>query len=976
MSTFEYIPGVINPSTYAGESIIKVMNGGSTQIPANAFFSAGTARITSGSVSLTFESNSIITFINTEAFKNCSGLTNVTLPASLTGIGLQVFKDCGLTTLTIDPSGSGSILNSGSIDSQVFSGNDTMTVNLNKDTASNINITVPSQSTSFYGAVNVTTVNYPNTFYYTPGTTSPSAYNNESTIKVMNGGQTQIPQYAFSSGGVGTIISGSVSLTFESSSTITFINTEAFTGCSGLTNVTLPASLTGIGLQVFKDCDLTTLTIEPSGSGSILNTGSIDSQVFSGNDTMTVNLNKATASNIGITVPSQSTSFYGSTTAKTLNYPNTFNYKADATPASDYNGENTILIVNWTNSSGDVAIPANAFEGLISPSGPHPPVGSVSLVFENASQPASNTVLINDKAFNNCPSLTSVTFPTSLTTISPVAFALPSSPGDPSQGLSNVTFTDIANSLLTTINSQVFQNQYSLTSITLPKSLSSIGGEAFGSCGLTTLTIEPSDTTGSSLTSSSIDSLAFRYNDGMTVNLNKATASNIGITVPSQSTSFFGSTTTTTLNYPNTFNYKADATPASDYNGENTILIVNWTNPSGDVAIPANAFEGLISPSGPHPPVGSVSLVFENASQPNSNTVLINDKAFNNCPSLTSVTFPTSLTTISSVAFALPSSPTAGQGLSNVTFTDIANSALITIYNQIFENQSNLISITLPKSLQTIGALAFKDTGLKTLTIEPSGGASSLTSIASDAFSDVPDKMTVNMNKATANNQSGFTDFPSPNTFFFGALHAIVLNYPDIFFHIDGVTEPLDYNGESSLVVNNSSNNKVTEGSYNGKAPSSYPPISLGFEYPSTTTTIEELAFANTPSLKQATIPDSVKSIAPNAFSSSGLQFVTMSQKNGLGFNVQPGKQVPFYGATVVISLPAGEILEISTDIIFPYPKNEKNKRLLGVNQKISSGLARPNFKFQTNQFSAGRSRTAQSKQKANGPVTVIFPIR
>jgi hypothetical protein len=215
----------------------------------------------------------------------------------------------------------------------------------------------------------------------------------------------------------------------------------------------------------------------------------------------------------------------------------------------------------------------------------------------------------------------------------------------------------------------------------------------------------------------------------MTVNINKATASNIGITVPLQNTSFFGSTTTTTLNYPNTFNYKADATPASDYNGENTILIVNWTNSSGDVAIPANAFEGLISPSGPHPPVGSVSLVFENASQPTSNTVLINDKAFNNCPSLTSVTFPPSLTTISSVAFALPSSPTAGQGLSNVTFTDIANSLLTTIYNQVFQNQSNLTSITLPKSLSSIQEEAFGNCGLTTLTIEPSGSASSLTSL-------------------------------------------------------------------------------------------------------------------------------------------------------------------------------------------------------------------------------------------------------
>ena len=386
------------------------------------------------------------------------------------------------------------------------------------------------------------------TFEYIPGVTIPSTYAGQSIIKVINSGSTQIPANAFFSTDTALITSGSVSLTFESNSSITFINNEAFKNCSGLTNVTLPASLTGIGLQVFKDCDLTTLTIEPSGSGSILNTGSIDSQVFSGNDTMTVNLNKATASNIGITVPSQSTSFYGSTTAKTVNYPNTFNYKADATPASDYNGENTILIVNWTNPSGDVAIPANAFEGLISPSGPHPPVGSVSLVFENASQPTSNTVLINDKAFNNCPSLTSVTFPPSLTTISSVAFALTSFP-PPGQGLSNVTFTDIANSLLTTIYNQVFQNQSNLTSITLPKSLLSIQEEAFGNCGLTTLTIEPSGSA-SSLTSSSINSLAFRYNDGMTVYISKATASNINITVPSQSTSFYGSTGVITVEYP------------------------------------------------------------------------------------------------------------------------------------------------------------------------------------------------------------------------------------------------------------------------------------------------------------------------------------------------------------------------------------------------------------------------------------------
>ena len=59
--------------------------------------------------------------------------------------------------------------------------------------------------------------------------------------------------------------------------------------------------------------------------------------------------------------------------------------------------------------------------------------------------------------------------------------------------------------------------------------------------------------------------------------------------------------------------------------------------------------------------------------------------------------------------------------------------------------------------------------------------------------------------------------------------------------------------------------------------------------------------------------------------------------------------------------------------ILFPYPKFEKNKRLLGIRQKLSSGLARQNFTFQSNRFSAARSKTAQSSQKANGPKIVLY---
>ena len=470
----------------------------------------------------------------------------------------------------------------------------------------------------------------------------------------------------------------------------------------------------------------------------------------------------------------------------------------------------------------------------------------------------------------------------------------------------------------------------------------------------------------------------------MTVNIHKSISKTLDITLPSKTTSFFGANGVTTVNYPNTYEYTPWITDPSNsildyYNGENTILVKNngvahtviggVTHYDAYQNINGSFQDKIIASYAP------VSLEFESVSI----ITEIYNKTFFNCPGLTSVTFPTSLTKIAYDVFQTSFNPIPdfSGGLTSVIFTDIANSSLTDIFSSAFQYQSNLKSIKLPKSLQTIGQSAFGGTGLKTLTIEPSGGPSSLntlTSINPTAFYGVPDKMTVHIYSDTASN-IGIT-VPSKSTSFFGALHAIVLNYPDTFIHIDGVTDPSDYNGESLLVVNNSSTNKVSTHSYNGKMPSSYPPVSLGFEYPSTTTTIEELAFANTPSLLQATFPDSLISIALNAFLGSGLQYVTMSQKNGLGFKVQPGKLISFYGANVYMSLPAGEILEISTDIIFPYPKNEKNKRLLGVNQKISSGLARPNFKFQTNQFSAGRSRTAQSKQKADGRVTVIFPIR
>jgi len=492
-----------------------------------------------------------------------------------------------------------------------------------------------------------------------------------------------------------------------------------------------------------------------------------------------------------------------------------------------------------------------------------------------------------------------------------------------------------------------------------------------------------------------------------------------------------------------TFNYILGYTLASTYNGENTILVKN----SGTQyqTIGASAFEGRIT-------TGSVSLEFQSG----SDCTAINSEAFLNCPGLTSVTFPPSLTGIGSVAFAIPDGTTLGasEGLSTVTFTDIASSKLYSIGTQAFVNQSNLSSITLPASVHTIGQYAFKKTGLTTLTFDDIDNSqlyeiliaafqytnltsvilpaelqiiydsafeqSSLTdvsfnnialsrleTIGAEAFRDtnivtitIPNSigtidgtafkgitgMTVKMNSKAANTLD--ITVPQSGVSFRGATNVTIEADENTYEYTPGTSVPTDppsslptsgYGGEQTILVNNSpgTNNIPASAFFSGGVgliAAAYGPASLVFANGSTTKSIGDKAFENCLGLKHITIPDSIISIGTNAFTGSGLQRVYISRTTAAVLKVS-FSDTTFFGATgvTIVEYP---VVTKSTDIIFPYPKIEKNKRLLGVNQKISSGLARPNFKFQTNQFSAGRSRTAQSKQKANGPVTVIFPIR
>ena len=183
------------------------------------------------------------------AFAECSGLTSLTLPSSVTSIGDGVFSGCrGLTSLTI-PSGVTSI------GDYAFSGCSGLT-----------SLTIPSGVTSigdltFNGCSGLTSLTIPS------GVTSIGDMAFEGcrglTSMTIPSSVTSIGNYAF----IGC--SGLTSLTLPSS--VTSIGDGVFIGCSGLTSMTIPSSVTSIGESAFRDCSgLTSLTL-PSSVTSISN---------------------------------------------------------------------------------------------------------------------------------------------------------------------------------------------------------------------------------------------------------------------------------------------------------------------------------------------------------------------------------------------------------------------------------------------------------------------------------------------------------------------------------------------------------------------------------------------------------------------------------------------------------------------------------------------------------------------------------
>ncbi len=420
-----------------------------------AFFSSGLTSFTGG--------NSV-TSIGNYAFMWSQLADSLTIPASVTTIGEFAFQDCtGLTSVTFDP---GSEL--ASIGKSVFNGCTGLT-----------SITIPEYVTSieddtFDGCARLTSVTFePGSQLTSIGDRAFYGCNSLTSLDIRSS-LTSIGSNAFRE------CSGLTSITLGSF--LTSIGINAFYKCSGLTSITIPASVTSIGDWAFGYSGITSVTFEPG------------SQLTSISDHAFYNCNSLTS----ITIPESVTSIgeYGIANCDTLS--------SVTIPASVITIKDRGIYQNHELTSitfeADSQLTTIGYMGFY---------GSRKL--PSITIPESVTS-IGEYAFYECPELTNITIPSGISTDNLTEshtsisyynyFDETINTASDANGViyqnnafaSGKSYVDIVSvefkDNITDIGANAFTGCTGLTSVTIPFSVTTIGNAAFAGCtGLTSITI-------------------------------------------------------------------------------------------------------------------------------------------------------------------------------------------------------------------------------------------------------------------------------------------------------------------------------------------------------------------------------------------------------------------------------------------------------------------------------------------------------
>ena len=511
------------------------------------------------------------------------------------------------------------------------------------------------------------------------------------------------------------------------------IDRDAFNGCKGLKNITLPADVKSIGYEAFRNCnsleniyfngdvakwcvisgldELMSSTrtlyiggqkvegdlVIPDGVKSISNTAFA---YCNGLTSVTVSASVAYVWNnafLGCSNLTSITAFANnaSAIAKQIISKRFSVTITGGTNIADQAFEDCSGLVGITISNDVKSIGAAAF---------HNCTGLTSIVIPDG------VTSIESDAFFGCSNLANVTLSNTLTNIAPYAFkdcssltsiAIP----DGVQTIGNYTFfgcTDLANVTIgnnvTNIGDYAFSNCSSLTSITIPDGVTSIGERTFENCAsMTSVEISNSVTEigeyafygCSALTSfkipnsvTSIEDYAFCGCSGLT-----------DITIPDSVTSigefvFYGCNNLASMTLPFV---GASKTASNGYDQVFGYIFGYETTfySSDSVSGAISQYYGNSKDYYYYIPSGIKSVTITGGEIPYH--------AFYNCSGLTSITIPDGVTSIGGAAFYNCC------GLTNITIPDSVTS----IGGSAFSGCSGLTSITIPDSVTSIGSVAF-----------------------------------------------------------------------------------------------------------------------------------------------------------------------------------------------------------------------------------------------------------------------------